>query len=196
MEWQTAALSRLHLWQKFLQQNLILLWHPHSYRCLVRALQYLAFTRPDITSVVNQASQTMHNPSDIDMTAAKRIMRYLAGTPSLGICLQPASSLTLTVYSDSDWARCQVTRRSTIGFFVMLRGNIVSWSSKKQPTVSRSSTEAEYRALATAAAEPIQPTILFCTQGLNTLLLIIILKEKSQVSCFGFLSLPSKTGSA
>ncbi|GAA0154729.1 hypothetical protein LIER_37950 [Lithospermum erythrorhizon] len=64
----------------------------------------------------------MHNPSEADMTAAKRILRYLAGT-------------------------------STLGFCVILGDNIVSWSSKKQPTISRSSTEVEYRALATVAAE-------------------------------------------
>ncbi|GAA0151180.1 hypothetical protein LIER_09958 [Lithospermum erythrorhizon] len=92
--------------------------NPHAYRCLVGALQYLAFTWPDITFAVNQASQVMHNPSLSDMTDAKRILRYLTGIVSLGICLKPSTSLFLEVYSDWDWAGCQVTRRSTIGFFV------------------------------------------------------------------------------
>ncbi|GAA0159101.1 hypothetical protein LIER_38789 [Lithospermum erythrorhizon] len=95
----------------------------------------------------------MHNPSISDISAAKRILKYLAGTPSHGICIQPASKLSIKVYSNSDWARCHITRRSTTGFCVLLGGNIVSWSSKKQPTVSRSSTEVEYKALATTAAE-------------------------------------------
>jgi hypothetical protein len=83
----------------------------------------------------------------------KRILRYIKGTLRMGIQLRAARSPTITVYSDADWAGCLDTRRSTSGFCVFLGDSLISWSSKRQTTVSRSSAEAEYRAIANAVAE-------------------------------------------
>ena len=83
----------------------------------------------------------------------KRILRYVKGTVSLGVQLCAISSPTISAYSDADWARCPDTRRSTSGFCVFLGSSLISWSSKRQTTVSRSSAEAEYRAIANAVSE-------------------------------------------
>ncbi|XP_073268730.1 uncharacterized protein [Populus alba] len=126
--------------------------HPQQYRSIVGALQYLTFTRPDIAFSVNQACQFMHNPMHSHVVAVKRILRYLKGTLDVGLHFQ-GGPLHLQAYSDADWAGDPNDRRSVSGSIVFLGSSPISWASKKQHTVSRSSTEAEYRALAIAAAE-------------------------------------------
>ncbi|KAM0960323.1 hypothetical protein ACFX2I_025293 [Malus domestica] len=126
--------------------------NPSLYRSLVGALQYLTFTRPDIAFSVHQVCQFMHSPMDSHYAAVKRILRYLKGSPDLGIQLTPGE-LDLHAFSDADWAGDPNDRRSTTGFVVYLGPNPISWSSKKQSTVSRSSTEAEYRALSSTSTE-------------------------------------------
>ncbi|KAM1900185.1 hypothetical protein ACFX14_029161 [Malus domestica] len=121
------------------------------FRSIVGALQYLLFTRPDIAFAVNQVCQYMHSPTTTHWTAVKRILRYLKATPDHGIVYKP-SSLTLTAFADADYAGDPDDRRSTGGYCIFLGHNLVSWSSKKQRGVSRSSTEAEYRQLAYTAA--------------------------------------------
>ncbi|GAB2293271.1 hypothetical protein Dimus_038257 [Dionaea muscipula] len=123
------------------------------YRGVVGALQYLTLTRPDLSYSVNFVSQFMHAPSTVHLQLLTRIMRYIKGTLDLGLSLTADTDLTLTAYSDSDWAGCPDTRRSTTGFCTFLGQNLVTWCAKKQHTVSRSSTEAEYRAMANTAAE-------------------------------------------
>ncbi|KAI5331014.1 hypothetical protein L3X38_021140 [Prunus dulcis] len=93
----------------------------------------------------------MTAPTDIHMTLVKRILRYVQGTLSYGLTFTSGSSV-LVGYSDADWAGDTNTRRSTTGYVVFLGQNPISWSSRKQSYVSRSSTEAEYRALANCAA--------------------------------------------
>jgi hypothetical protein len=94
----------------------------------------------------------MHQSSTIHFVAAKRILRYLKGTLDKGILFQPGP-LALTAFTDADWAGDASDRRSTSGIVVFLGNNPITWLSKKQHTVSRSSTEAEYCSLATGAAE-------------------------------------------
>jgi hypothetical protein len=127
---------------------------PTPYRQMVGALQYLTMTRQDISYVVQHVSQFIGSPSDVHFEAVKRILRYLKGTLGVGlpICKSPDCSF-LVAYSDADWAGCLDTRRSTTGYCIFLGPNLISWSPKKQPTVSRSSTEAKYRALAYAYAD-------------------------------------------
>lgn len=125
------------------------------FRSLVGALHYLTFTRPDIAFSVSKISQYLHRPTQTHLVAAKRILRYLLQNPSAGLLFRRCSSdfFKLNAFSDSDWAGDSADRRSTTGFVLFLGANPISWTAKKQSTVSRSSTEAEYRALAATAAE-------------------------------------------
>ena len=95
----------------------------------------------------------MHAPRSTHLNLVRRILRYVKGTLHFGTLITPSSSTSLTAYSDADWAGCPDTRRSTTGFCVYLGDNLISWSSKRQLTVSRSSAEAEYRAVAHVVAE-------------------------------------------
>ncbi|KAK1665948.1 hypothetical protein QYE76_054107 [Lolium multiflorum] len=99
---------------------------------------------------VQQVCLHMHAPRDADWAAVKRILRYVYGTMGYGLSLHasPSTLTDLVAYSDADWAGCPDTRRSTGGYCVYLGSSLVSWSSKRQPTVSRSSAEAEYHAVA------------------------------------------------
>ncbi|XP_023763132.1 uncharacterized mitochondrial protein AtMg00810-like [Lactuca sativa] len=119
-----------------------------TYRCLVNALQYLTITRFDLLYVVNQVSQFPHVPTTDHFQALKRILRYVKGMISFGLSFTHSSFPSILGYSDTDWARCLETRRSTYGYSIFLDGNLISWSAKKQPTVSRSSCESEYRSMA------------------------------------------------
>lgn len=124
-----------------------------QYRSVVGSLQYLAFTRPDISYAVNRLSQFMHKPTHDHWQAAKRVLRYLSGTQTHGIYLHASSPLTLHAFSDADWAGDTDDYVSTNGYVIYIGSNPISWSSKKQRGVSRSSTEAEYRAVANTASE-------------------------------------------
>jgi histone deacetylase 1/2 len=123
------------------------------YRSIVGALQYLTLTRPDIAFAVNKVCQFLHAPTTTHWSAVKRILRYIQGTINLGLKLVKSGSLMVSAFSDADWAGCIDNRRSTGGFAVYLGDNLISWTTRKQATVSRSSTEAEYKSLANATAE-------------------------------------------
>jgi hypothetical protein len=126
---------------------------PTGYRSLAGALQYLNFTRPDISYVVQQVCLHMHDPREPHLAALKCLLRYLRGTIDYRLLLHQSTSDELVVYTDADWAGCLDTRHSTSGYAVFLGGNLVSWSSKRQPVLSPSSAEAEYRVVANGVAE-------------------------------------------
>ncbi|XP_028082737.1 uncharacterized protein LOC114284061 [Camellia sinensis] len=130
----------------------LLFSNPSLYRSLVSVLQYLTITRPDLAISVNQACQFMHTPTNGHFCAVKRLLRYLKGTLSHGLCFT-LGSFDLQVFSDADWAGDSSDRRSISGYCVFFGPNLISWAAKKQPTVARSSTEAEYRSLAQATAK-------------------------------------------
>ncbi|CAL1397449.1 unnamed protein product [Linum trigynum] len=126
-----------------------------SYRRLVGRLLYLTVTRPDITYAVNILSQFVHSPGPEHVTAAHRVLRYLKTSPGQGLFFPTGESLRLNAYCDADWGGCQTTRRSTTGYYIQLGSAPVSWRTKKQRVVARSSAEAEYRAMASTVSEVI-----------------------------------------
>lgn len=126
---------------------------PSDYQQLIGKLIYLTLTRPDISFPIHVLSKFMHNPTTAHLQAAKRILRYLSGTLNQGILLASSSTATLTAYCDSDWAGCPNTRRSTSGFCVLLGHSPISWKSKRQTVVARSTAEAEYMSMVLAVCE-------------------------------------------
>ncbi|PWA59587.1 homogeneously-staining region [Artemisia annua] len=123
------------------------------YRTLVGKLIYLTITRPDLSFAAQVLSQFSHNPSTVHMKALMRVMRYIKLCPGQGLHFSSNTNLSLMAYCDSDWAACPITRRSVTGYAIFLGNCLISWISKKQLVVSRSSTEAEYRALADCTCE-------------------------------------------
>jgi hypothetical protein len=123
------------------------------YRQLVGSLVYLTVTRPDIAHAVHLVSQFLSAPHSTHYVAVLHILRYIKGTMFHGLHFSAHSTLDLCAYSDADWAGDPTDRRSTTGFCFFLGDSLISWRSKKQHIVSRSSTEAEYRALADTTSE-------------------------------------------
>jgi histone deacetylase 1/2 len=123
------------------------------YRSIVGGLQYLTLTRPDLSFAVNKVCQFLSQPTDLHWEAVKRILRYVKGTLDTGLRIRKSKLTGVSIFTDADWAGDVDDRRSTSGFAVFVGPNLISWSAKKQPTVSRSSTEAEYKALGNGVAE-------------------------------------------
>jgi histone deacetylase 1/2 len=146
------------------------------YRSIVGGLQYLTVTRPDLSFVVNKVCQYLHEPRTPHWSAVKRILRYVRYTIDCGLQFWASPSTLLSAFSDADWAGNMDDRRSTGGYAIFYGGNLIAWSARKQSTVSRSSTESEYKALADATAELVwvqsllrglgrpqaQPPVLWC----------------------------------
>lgn len=125
------------------------------YATAIGSLMYAAVsTRPDISYAVQTLSQFTSNFDNSHVTAVKHVLRYLKNTPKVGTTFY-ANDITVSGYSDADWGQNPVDRRSISGYTFLVGKSLVSWSSKKQPTVALSSMEAEYIALAHAAKEAI-----------------------------------------
>ena len=124
-----------------------------SYRSLVGGLQYLVLTRQEIAFAVHKLSQYVTAPTLQHVMACKRVLRYLKETADHGLKFSAGGEMKITGFTDADWA-CDVDDRKSIGAYCIYFGNnLISWSSKKQAVVTRSSAESEYRALASASAE-------------------------------------------
>nr|GEW81325.1 ribonuclease H-like domain-containing protein [Tanacetum cinerariifolium] len=116
---------------------------------------YLTLTRLDISYSVHCLSQHMQAPLQSYIDLVLRVLKYLKDAPRSGVNYEKSMHMSLKVYADSDWAKCQVTRRSTSvsGYYVFFNSCMVSWKSKKQATLSKSSAEAEYKSMAAATCE-------------------------------------------
>ncbi|RVW56555.1 Retrovirus-related Pol polyprotein from transposon RE1 [Vitis vinifera] len=125
------------------------------YQRLVGKLIYLSHTRPDIGFSVSVVSQFMNNPTEKHMIAVIRILRYLKMTPGKGLFFQRTTNKEIEIFSDADWAGSVTDRRSTSGYCSFVWGNLVTWRSKKQSVVARSSADAEFRAMAQGICEGI-----------------------------------------
>jgi len=124
-----------------------------KYKQIVGCLMYLAATRPDLMYVLSLISRFMNCPTELHMNAIKRVLRYLNGTTDLGILYKRNGTEKLEAYTDSDYAGDLDDRKSTSGYVFMLSSGAVSWSSKKQPVVTLSTTEAEFIAAASCACQ-------------------------------------------
>ncbi|CAJ2652486.1 unnamed protein product [Trifolium pratense] len=148
-----AVDSPLELNVKYVPSDGVPLSDPTLYRTLVGSLVYLTITRPDIAYAVHVVSQFVVSPTTVHWAAVLRILRYLRGTQFQSLLFPSSSSLELRAYSDADWTGDPTDRKSTTGFCIFLGDSLISWKSKKQDIVSRSSTEAEYRAMASTTTE-------------------------------------------
>lgn len=123
------------------------------YRRLVGKLNYLTVTRPDISFAVSVVSQFLNSPCEEHWDAVVRILKYIKKAPGKGLLYEDKGHTRIMGYSDADWAGSPTDRRSTSGYCMFVGGNLISWKSKKQTVVARSSAEAEYRAMAFATCE-------------------------------------------
>ena len=123
------------------------------YRRLVSSLVYFTVTYPDIFYAVHQVSQYLSAPRSTHYAAVLRILRYLKSTIFHGLFYSAQSSLVLRAFSDANWVRDPTDRRSTTDYCFLLGSSLISWRSKKQTHVARSSTKAEYCALADTTSE-------------------------------------------
>ncbi|KAL0428623.1 UNVERIFIED_CONTAM: Retrovirus-related Pol polyprotein from transposon RE1 [Sesamum latifolium] len=147
------TLTPLPLGLKLSSHNSPVLTDPEPFRHLIGRLLYLNFTRPDISYGTQQLSQFVHKPCLVHMDAAFHLIRYLKGCPDRGLFFPSSSSFVVRAYCDADWASCVDSRRSLTGYCVFLGDALISWKTKKQPTVARSTAEAEYRSLGSTVCE-------------------------------------------
>lgn len=125
------------------------------FKQMVGSLMYLTATRPDLMFAVSMISRFMSNPTELHYQAAKRVLRYIKGIMNYRILYTREGMEVLKGYTDSDYAGDVTDRKSTSGYVFMLSGGTVAWSSKKQPIVALSTTEAEYMAASSCACQVI-----------------------------------------
>ncbi|GKE25507.1 ribonuclease H-like domain-containing protein [Tanacetum coccineum] len=121
----------------------------------------------------------MHSPLNSHLDATMRVLRYLKSSPGNGIQINRNGNLKLRAYADSDWGRCPATRKFVSGYCVFLGDSLVTWKSKKQSTLSRSSAKAEYRSMASATCEVIWLSNLLSDIGVTGLFPVVMYCDNS-----------------
>lgn len=139
--------------RQFVAREGEVLKNPTMFRKLIGGLQYVTNTRPDVSFSVNKLSRFLNSPTLKHLQAANIILRYLKGTTEFALHFKPFSQLIIYGHCDVDWAVSLEDRRSITGYCTYLGNSLISWSSRRQNVVSRSSTESEYRAVADLTAE-------------------------------------------
>ncbi|CAM8933504.1 unnamed protein product [Rhodiola kirilowii] len=147
------AKTPLNLKHKLSLSTEALLTDPLPYRKLVGKLIYMSITRPDLAYSIHILSQYMQKPTEEHMRAALRLLIFIKRAPAQGILFSAQSSLQLQAFCDADWVACPITRKSLTGHCVTLGSSVISWKTKKQPVVSRSSAESDYRAMTAVCCE-------------------------------------------
>lgn len=192
---QEAKTSKYPLDQGYLkQEESVPLPNNSMYHSLVGALLYLASnSRPDIAVAVSILSRKSNNPTQRDWTELKRVVRYLIGTAhyELKLTSDRSKRLTLSGYSDADWAGDASDRKSTSGFVFLVGDAVVSWASRKQGCVATSTMEAEYVALSEAASEAVWLRGLLSELGVESQQATTIFEDNR--SCMDFVSLDKQS---
>lgn len=124
-----------------------------TYRCIVGSLQYLVLTCPKISFATSKLYQFMSNPKVTHLQALKRVLRYLFGMQQHGITLCRANMFNLSAYCNVDWGGDKVDKHSQTRFIVYLDDSLISWSLRKQATVTSSNTELEFHSITSTTAE-------------------------------------------
>lgn len=137
------------------------------YCSIVGGLQYLSLMHPNISSVVNKTCQFMHSLKQSHWSAVKRVLRYLKGTINFGLIFKPQQTFHIHTYYDADWGDYVDDCMSTGKFCTYLESHLISWSLKKHNTVAPSFIEAEYKSLASSAAETIWLQIVLRELGVS-----------------------------
>ena len=123
------------------------------YRRLVGKLNYLTITLPDISSAVSVVNQFLNSPCQEHVNVLIWILKYIKDSLRKRLIYEDKGHTQIVGYSDVDWAGSPIDRRSTSGYCVLVGGNLISWKSKKQNIVARSSVEAEYRVMTLVTCE-------------------------------------------
>ena len=144
------------------------------YRKIVGSLIDLTISRPDLSYTVGLESQFMQLPRKPHLDAVRRTLRYVSATLDYALFYEANTEVQLYGYTDADWAGSASDRRSTSGFMFSLGSATVTWSSKKQPTVALSTTEAEYRGAAVAACEVAWLEMLLIDLGIQVQVPVVI----------------------
>ncbi|KAL0855923.1 hypothetical protein Bca101_061076 [Brassica carinata] len=156
-----------------------LLDSPERYGRLVGRLMYLTITCLDITFAVNKICQYSSAPRLPHLRAVYKFLEYIKGTVGRGLFYSAEEDLTLKGFADADWASCQDSCRSTTGFTMFIGSSFILWRSKKQPTISISSAEAEYRALALATCEMMWSCQLLCDLRIYRLPILVLYSDST-----------------
>ncbi|GKB67543.1 retrovirus-related pol polyprotein from transposon TNT 1-94 [Tanacetum coccineum] len=127
-------------------------WYETLFKFLFQH-KFIRASRPDIQFSTCLCARYQANPKESHLVAVKRIYRYLKRTPNLGLWYIKGSGFDLKAYSDSDYARCNLDRKNTLGGCQILGGKLVCWSAKKQSSVAMSSAKVEYVAAAGCCAQ-------------------------------------------